>query len=85
MRRTVTQITLATRQLTKRGAPGPALRVKRIALMVEDVTADAQRQKVVERIYGTAGRHRLSMVRFELARQSAFLTTKLVTREAGHA
>ena len=36
--------------------------------MVGQVTADAQRQKVVERIYGTAGRNRLSMVRFEQAR-----------------
>ena len=33
--------------------------------MVGYVAAGAKRQKVVERIYGTAGRNRLSMVSFE--------------------
>ena len=54
--------------------------------MVGDVTADAQRQKVVERIYGTAGRNRLSMVSFKpWARQSAPTAPILVSLEAGPA
>ena len=53
--------------------------------MVGQVTADAQRQKVLERIYGTAGRNGSDVVRFELAGQSAPTAPETVSREAGPA